>query len=94
MTQLRMARLAPQKASAGNALLNAYYLKIKGTAAPAGQTFSKLLIDNIDQLQLIIGTKDACFALAGALRLAAGKQSYAYSVRPRWPLSELIAPAR
>ena len=36
----------------------------------------------------------AMIALAGALRLAAGKQSYAYSVRPRWPLSELIAPAR
>src|SRR5438477_7270746 len=64
-----LARGAPQKSSAGNATLNAYYTKIKGTAAPAGLTFSKALIDQVDALQLIIGTKDACFALAGALRL-------------------------
>ena len=34
----------------------------------------------------------AMIALAGALRMDAGTHDYAYSVRPRWPLSELVEP--
>ncbi|MEP7083712.1 MAG: tRNA (adenosine(37)-N6)-threonylcarbamoyltransferase complex transferase subunit TsaD [Betaproteobacteria bacterium] len=34
----------------------------------------------------------AMIALAGALRMAAGTRDYAYSVRPRWPLQELLIP--
>jgi N6-L-threonylcarbamoyladenine synthase len=34
----------------------------------------------------------AMIALAGALRMDTGTHEYAYSVRPRWPLSELVAP--
>jgi N6-L-threonylcarbamoyladenine synthase len=34
----------------------------------------------------------AMIALAGALRMETAVQSLAYTVRPRWPLTELIAP--
>ena len=34
----------------------------------------------------------AMIALAGALRMESGAESLAYTVRPRWPLTELIAP--
>ena len=34
----------------------------------------------------------AMIALAGALRMDTGTQDYAFSVRPRWPLSELSMP--
>lgn len=36
----------------------------------------------------------AMIALAGALRMEAGTLDYAYSVRPRWPLNELLVPSR
>ena len=34
----------------------------------------------------------AMIALAGALRMTAGTLEYAFSVRPRWPLHELLVP--
>jgi N6-L-threonylcarbamoyladenine synthase len=36
----------------------------------------------------------AMIALAGALRMHEGALPSAYSVRPRWPLTELVAPKR
>jgi N6-L-threonylcarbamoyladenine synthase len=34
----------------------------------------------------------AMIALAGALRMDTAPRDYSYSVRPRWPLSELVIP--
>ena len=34
----------------------------------------------------------AMIALAGALRMGAGTRDYAFSIRPRWPLAELLTP--
>ncbi|MEA2710263.1 MAG: hypothetical protein QOF78_2864 [Phycisphaerales bacterium] len=67
--RLYIARGSVSGNTAGNAVLNDYYLKLTGKTPAANMQFSDTIMTDIDALNLVIGPREAV-RVANALRLA------------------------